>query len=119
MEATVLAVDDDPAVRRLACAMLRREGYETLEASNGAETLELLKTKTPDLILLDIIMPDMDGFEVCKAIRENPQTAHIPVIMLSAVSDQVRDSTVRIEDYMPKPFKAQDLIPKVKALIKD
>ena len=115
MEATILMVDDDPAMRRL---VLKREGYPTLEASSGIEALELLKTEMPDLILLDIMMPDMDGFEACKAIRENPRTTDIPVIMLSAVAEQVRDSTIRVDDYMPKPFNPKDLIPKVKALLR-
>jgi DNA-binding response OmpR family regulator len=62
-------------------------------------------------------MPDMDGFEVCRAIRENPRTADIPVIMLSCVSDQVHDSTAKADDYMPKPFAPDDLIAKVEALL--
>ena len=116
MAATILMVDDDPATRRLVCALLKREGYRTLEAGNGTEALDLLGKETPDLILLDIIMPDVDGFEVCKAIREAPRTSNVPVIMLSVVSDQVRDSVIRADDYMTKPFAPQDLIAKVKAL---
>ena len=118
MAVTILLVDDDPAMRRLPSVLLKREGFEILEASDGTEALEILKTETPDLILLDIMMPDMDGFEVCEAIRENPRTADIPVIMLSAVSDQVRDSTIRVDDYLTKPFKPQELVPKVKSFLK-
>ena len=117
MGATILVVDDEPSVRRLVRTLLKREKYRVLEASSGMEALELLKTETPALILLDIIMPDMDGFEVCKAVRENPRTADVPIIMLSAVSNQVRDSTIQVDDYMPKPFNPEELIPKVKALI--
>ena len=118
MATTILLVDDDPAMRRLPSVLLKREGFEILEASGGTEALEILKTETPDLVLLDIMMPDMDGFEVCEAIRENPRTADIPVIMLSAVSDQVRDSTIKVDDYLTKPFKPQELVPKVKSLLK-
>jgi DNA-binding response OmpR family regulator len=118
MATTILLVDDDPAMRRLPSVLLKREGFEILEASSGTEALEILKTETPDLILLDIMMPDMDGFEVCEAIRENPRTADVPVIMLSAVSDQVRDSTIRVDDYLTKPFRPQELVPKVKSFLK-
>ena len=117
MEPTILAVDDDPAVTRLACALLKREGFRTLEAASGTQALELLKTHTPDLILLDIIMPDTDGFEVCRAIRQNPRTADIPIVMLSAVSEQVRDSTVRVDGYVAKPFNPADLVAKVKEFL--
>ena len=117
MQPTILIVDDESTIRRMACALLKRQGYRVLEAASGGETLELVKRDTPDLILLDIIMPGMDGFEVCRAIREHPKTAHIPVIMLSAVSDQVRDSTVKADDYISKPFTPQDLIPRVRVLI--
>ena len=117
MAATILMVDDDPATRRLVCALLKQEGYRTLEAGNGTEALELLRKETPDLILLDIIMPGVDGFEVCKAIREDPRMTNVPVIMLSVVSDQVRDSMIEADDYMTKPFAPQDLISKVEALM--
>ena len=117
MAATILVVDDETEIRRIVSILLKQEGYRALEASNGSEALTVLGQETPDLVLLDIIMPGMDGFEVCQAIRENPRTASVPVIMLSAVSNQVHDSTIKVDDYVPKPFKARDLLSRIEALV--
>ena len=105
--ARILAVDDDDANRDMLTRRLDKLGYEVTEASNGREALSRLKDGNFDLVLLDILMPDLDGFQTLEFIKADPRLKHIPVIMLTALDDV--DSTVRCveagaEDYVPKPF---------------
>ena len=87
MSQSVLVVDDEPMARTLLRLMLVRSGYEVIEAVDGQDALQKLETSTPDLIILDVMMPGIDGFMVCSTIRENSLLSHLPVIMLSAKSD--------------------------------
>lgn len=113
---TVLAVDDRPWNLELLHTILANEGYEVITALSGPEALERLVLKVPDLILLDVMMPDMDGYEVCRRLKLDPQTASVAVIFLSAASS--KESVIKgIEaggvDYVTKPFTKAELIARV------
>lgn len=106
----VLIVDDEWNMRNLIRIYLTREGITTREASTGHEALTLLKQQNFDLILLDVMMPDMDGWQVCKAVRE---VSSVPVLMLTARSetkDKVRGLGIGADDYLTKPFEPEELV---------
>ena len=117
----ILIVDDKPDNLRLLSKMLVEHGYEVRKAINGSTALMGVKTAHPDLILLDIKMPDMDGYEVCQHLKEDPKTREIPVIFLSA-SDEVMDKVKAFEvggiDYITKPFQIQEVLARVGTQIK-
>jgi len=105
---TVLIVDDTPANIEILSSILGAE-YEILFATSGREALALVATQSPDLILLDIMMPDMDGYEICKRLKANPQTQNVPVIFITALSgeaDEARGLDVGAIDYISKPISA-------------
>ncbi|MCX7682522.1 MAG: GAF domain-containing protein [Anaerolineae bacterium] len=117
---TILIVDDDPAARLVMKALLAREGFELAFAESGAEALEKVSELMPDLVLLDVMMPHMDGFEVCRHLRSNPLTAQVPIIMVTALAD--RDSRLRgveagADDFISKPFDAAELKARVQTII--
>jgi DNA-binding response OmpR family regulator len=106
-EATVLVVDDEADVRTLCKVNLEYEGYRVIEAADGIEALEIVKTDTPDVILLDLMMPNLDGWEVLRRLREDSSTAGIPVLLLTAKADQesqLHGWESGIADYVTKPF---------------
>jgi twitching motility two-component system response regulator PilG len=108
----VLAVDDSLTLRRILSIMLERHGYRVLSAADGMQALALPNEQVPDLILLDITMPRMDGYQVCKVIRQNPYTKHIPVVMLSGNDgffDKVKGKLAGAADYITKPFEEKPL----------
>jgi DNA-binding response OmpR family regulator len=108
----VLVVDDEIYIVHILDFSLGMEGYEVVTALDGEAALEKLKSEQPDLIVLDIMMPKLDGYEVCKAIKGNPDTAHIPVILLSAKGrnvDQKMGFDVGADDYITKPFRPSTL----------
>jgi putative two-component system response regulator len=112
----ILVVDDHQLSRELLKAYLTIAGYDTIEAANGAEALEILEAKNPDLVLLDIIMPKVDGFEVCEKIKENPQTTLLPVIMVTGLEDfdaKMRALELGADDYINKPISEQELLMRV------
>jgi len=114
----VLVVDDDISTIKILRANLENKGYKVLTAMDGVEALQSVEMELPDLIILDIMMPKMDGFEVCQRLREWSQ---IPIIMLSALgneSDKVKCLDVGADDYMTKPFGASELIARVKAVLR-
>lgn len=120
MAPRILVVDDDINALRLIAYALHREGFEAVTAKSGAEALQVLTETPADLIILDIMMPDMDGYEVCRRIRENPATTRLPVIMLTAksqVEDKVRGFQVGADDYVTKPVLPVELIARVRALL--
>ncbi|MGQ9667860.1 MAG: response regulator transcription factor, partial [Anaerolineae bacterium] len=120
MAQRILVVDDDVNALRLIAYALHREGFETLTAKSGPEALQILSEAPVDLVILDIMMPEMDGYEVCRRIREQPATARLPVIMLTAksqVEDKVRGFQVGADDYVTKPVLPAELIARVKALL--
>lgn len=113
---TVLIVDDVPTNVMLVQAILKREGYTLLTANSGKKALEMTDAHNPNLILLDIMMPEMDGFEVLQRLKENPKTNHIPVIIMSALSDMqsvVRGYQLGAVEYVTKPFQREELVKRV------
>ncbi len=117
----VLIVDDDPGGRETLEALLLREGYELLFAANGQEALEQAAIHLPDLVLLDVMMPGMDGFEVCRRLRADPRLAEIPVIMVTALDD--RDSRLEgiaagADDFVSKPFDRVELRTRVRNTVR-
>jgi putative two-component system response regulator len=105
--AKILVVDDDPAILDVLVRILLRDGYAPITAANGVEALELVAREAPDLILLDVTMPRLDGFAVCKQLKDNEQTALIPVTMLTGLDDREhrqRGLEVGADDFLTKPF---------------
>lgn len=120
MPERILVVDDDVDTLRLVGLMLQRQGYEVLAASNGSLGLTKAFEERPDLILLDVMMPDMDGFEVTRRLRKNPATASIPILMFTAknqLDDKVAGFEVGADDYLTKPTHPTELQAHVKALL--
>ncbi len=108
MSARVLVVDDIPVNVRLLEAKLSAEYYDVITATSGAEALEIIESEPPDIVLLDVMMPEMDGFEVCHRIKENPATALLPVIMVTALneqSDRVTGLEAGADDFLTKPVR--------------
>ena len=116
LKANILIVDDTPFNLRLLSKLLTDRGYDVGKALNGSLALKSAQAEPPDLILLDISMPEMDGYEVCERLKSNPQTAQIPVIFLSALDEvfnKVKAFSVGGVDYITKPFQAEEVIARV------
>ena len=121
MTARILVVDDIPANVRLLEVRLLAEYFEVLTASNGLDAIETCENGKVDVVLLDVMMPDMDGFEVCKRLKSDPATAHIPVVMITAldqVSDRVRGLEAGADDFLTKPVNDLQLMTRVKSLVR-
>jgi two-component system, OmpR family, KDP operon response regulator KdpE len=116
--ATVLVVDDEPQIRRVMRATLTTEGYTVIEARNGAEALEQLRDGHPDLILLDMNMPVLDGLQACREIRAISGTPIIMLTVRSAAKDKVRALDAGADDYVVKPFSIEELLARVRALLR-
>src|SRR5689334_15205123 len=116
---TVLIIDDDRTARETLMAMLEGEHYDLQVAKDGMQALQMLEYLQPDLILLDVMMPGMDGYEVCRRIRATPRLAEVPIILLTALDDQ--DSLVRgiesgADDFLSKPADRRELIARVRTI---
>ena len=107
--AKILVVDDEPAIRELIVAVLEDEGYQAIGAGSGSRALELLPEERPDLVLMDIMMPEMDGREALRRMREQPELAAIPVVMMSAAFAPDRVGQ-RVAAFLPKPFDLDYLL---------
>ncbi len=121
MTARVLVVDDVPANVKLLEAKLSAEYYEVITAVNGQQALEVAEAEMPDIILLDVMMPVMDGFTACRKLKENARLRHIPVIMITALdqpSDRVQGLLSGADDFISKPIKNNPLFPRVRSLIR-
>jgi len=121
MTARILVVDDISANVKLLEARLMAEYFEVLTADNGRDALNICDSTQVDVILLDIMMPEMDGFEVCERLKSNPRTAHIPVVMVTALdqpSDRVRGLKAGADDFLTKPVNDLQLISRVKSLVR-
>ena len=116
----VLVADDDPSLIRLISTTLGTDDFDLLQAGDGQEALEVARRQRPDLILLDINMPRLDGFQVCQALKQDPETAGIKVVVLSARgsdADRARGRECGADDYFVKPFSPIQLLNKVYALL--
>ena len=117
----ILIVDDEEDIVELLKFNLTNSGHQTLEAHDGKKALELIESKNPDLILLDWMLPEVDGIEVCKKIKTNDKTSNIPIIMISAKSDEF-DKVLALEigadDYVSKPFSIRELLARIKAILR-
>jgi pilus assembly protein CpaE len=121
MPKKVLLVDDDEMLRKMTKALLARQGFDVIAVEDGPKTLEQLKTTRPDIILLDVMMPGMDGFTVCREIRANPATTRIPIIMLTAldsVENKVKGFEAGADDYLAKPCDTTELVARINVLIR-
>lgn len=119
-DATVLVVDDDPVIQKLLQVNFEMEGYTVLTAGDGLEGLERARADGPDVIICDIMMPRMDGLEVTKALKGDPATASIPILLLSAKAQQAdvaAGQATGADDYVTKPFDPLDLLQRVAGLL--
>ena len=117
----ILVVDDDRNLRKIIQTNLELAGYDVTTAGNGNDALRILDSMQPDLVVLDVMMPIIDGYEVARRIRRHPSNAHVPIIMLTAkgeVDDKLAGFEAGADDYMTKPFGPQELLARVKAKIR-
>jgi DNA-binding response OmpR family regulator len=115
---TILTADDDPQLLRLMTRNLQLEGYDVLTASDGQQALEQIEQKSPDLVLLDVMMPRLDGFSVCHRVRE---FSSVPIILVTARGqdqDKVRGLDLGADDYLTKPFSVEELLARVRAVLR-
>ncbi len=115
----ILIIEDERGLTEVLTYNLQREGYETMTAHDGAEGLRKAQTHPPDLVLLDLMLPGMDGLEVCRQLRASKQTARVPIVMLTAKgeeTDQVVGFSVGADDYVTKPFSVKVLLQRIRAL---
>jgi two-component system cell cycle response regulator len=118
---TILVADDEPVNRALIARRLEREGYHVLTARNGSEAVEQARASLPDLVILDVMMPEMDGLDACRLIKETEATRDIPVIFLSARDEtamKVSGLGLGADDYISKPFEAEELIARIHVAIR-
>ncbi len=117
----VLVVDDEPVLVETIAYNLEQAGYEVMTAADGASALEVARRERPDLVILDIMLPEMDGLEVCRLLRRENSTATTPIMMLTAKGEEI-DKVVGLEvgadDYVTKPFGRRELLARVKALLR-
>lgn len=121
MNNKILVVDDDLSINELIKVNLELAGYAVVQAYDGIKGFALAKQELPSLVVLDVMMPEVDGFTVAKRIRENDETKNIPIIMLTALSqlnDKVNGFNIGVDDYLVKPFEVEELLVRVRALLK-
>ena len=119
---TVLVADDDAQLLGLVVRHLKTMGYHVIEALDGEKALEAVQNQSPDLVLLDVMMPGMSGWEVCQRIRESRATAHTPVIMLTGIGERLNEMTSPLygaDDYIDKPFELEDFEIKVRHILRE
>ena len=117
----ILIVDDEQDIVELVSYNLEKEGFKTVKAFDGEAALKMVKLQKPDMIILDLMLPKMNGLDVCRAIRRNPETLSLPIIMLTAKGDEV-DKIIGLEngadDYITKPFSIKELIARVRSILR-
>ncbi len=120
MKQTVLVVDDDPLILRVVATILNLEAYEVSTVESAAEALAHLRSSSCDLVVADVMMPGMDGFELCERIRSDPEHAKLPIILLTARDsdvDRQRGTAVGSDAYLTKPFSPLELIDEIERLL--
>jgi two-component system alkaline phosphatase synthesis response regulator PhoP len=120
MDKKILVIEDDPATLRLIDYSLRHEGYQVLTALNGLEGLRKVHDEKPDLLVLDVMLPGMDGFEICHSLRSEPDTAQLPILMLSAKAQEIDKDTglkVGADDYLAKPADPSEIVSRIESLL--
>ncbi|MCX5848467.1 MAG: response regulator [Deltaproteobacteria bacterium] len=117
----ILIVDDEKDIVDLLSYNLGKEGFSTVKAYDGEAAIGLVRSGKPDLMILDLMLPKMNGLDVCKAIRRNPETANLPIIMLTAKGDEI-DKIIGLEigadDYITKPFSVKELVARVRSILR-
>jgi len=122
MPLRILVVDDESINLKLVSRLLEMEGYEVITAQSGDASLRLIEQSPPDMALLDVMMPDMDGYELCRRLRQNPRTAGIPIVMLTALVDEnerLKGIEAGADDCLPKPFDVELLRARLARLLHD
>ena len=117
----ILVIDDDTAINELIKVNLELEGHKVVQAYDGIKGFALCKQEQPSLVILDVMMPEVDGFTVAQRIRKNDETKDIPILMLTALSqlnDKVNGFNIGVDDYLVKPFEMEELKVRVRALLK-
>jgi phosphate regulon transcriptional regulator PhoB len=121
MGARVLIVEDEPDIRDLLAFHLEREGYHVTRSRSGADALRQVRARPPDLILLDLMLPELGGLDVCRRLRQDPRTASVPIVMLTARGEEV-DRILGLElgadDYIVKPFSPKEVVARVRAVLR-
>lgn len=120
-EATILVVDDEEDLRKVLDFNLSNQGYSTLLAATGKEAIELARAHVPDLVLLDVMLPDMQGTQVCQQLKQDAETRDIPIVMVTARGeeiDRVVGFELGVDDYVVKPFSVRELMLRVRAVLK-
>src|SRR5215510_6559922 len=120
-QATILVVDDDPKHLRLVDALLQPRGYTVVTSADGVEALDQVHRASPDLILLDVMMPQVDGFEVCKLLKDHPATRLIPVVMMTALDrreDRIKGLDAGADDFLAKPVHRDELLARVRTSLR-
>lgn len=119
-DATVLVVDDLPQNLRLLDAVLSPRGFTVVQASSGQEALDLIRRCPPDVVLLDVMMPGLDGYETCRRIRQDPETSFVPVVMVTASGDaeKIKGTEAGADDFITKPFDQAELLARVRSLVR-
>ena len=121
MDKVIVIVEDEKDIREVIHYNLSREGYQVLSAEDGQKGLDLIKKNSPDLVILDLMLPEVDGLEVCRLLKENAKTKTIPIIMLTAKSEEsdvVLGLGLGADDYVTKPFSQKELVARVKSLLR-
>ena len=121
MAQKILVVDDEESLALFVCRALRQHGYKTVCAYDGDNALSLVYEEMPDLVILDLMLPQMDGWEICRRVKSDAATRHIPIMMLTARSsteDVVQGLDLGADDYMRKPFSLDELVARVRALLR-
>ena len=117
----ILVIDDDKAINELIKINLELNGYDVVQSYNGTDGFALAKQEYPELIILDVMMPEVDGFTVAQRVRQCPEISETPIIMLTALSqlnDKVNGFNLGVDDYLTKPFDRSELIARIKAIVR-
>lgn len=120
MAKKILVIEDDPATQRLVEYTLKQEGYEVITAANGQDGTRQATGESPDLVILDVMLPGLDGFEVCYQLRAEPGTAKLPILMFTAKAQEIdKDTGIRVgaDDYLAKPAAPEEIVNRVAKLL--